>query len=168
VQRVLILGPGGSGKSELAREIGRRTGLRVIHLDVVFWQEGWTPTPREEAIARLTALVATDCWILDGNFLVEADAHERFARADTVIWLDLPRAVCLWRIARRLVRHRHRPDLPDGCHETFDPEGIRWIWNYPKTDRPVVRDCLASVSPQAEVLHFTSRADVKEYLNRLH
>src|SRR5688572_21132916 len=71
VQRVVVLGPGGAGKSVLASSIARRTGLPVVHLDVLFWRPGWTPAPREEALRALRAAIAADRWVLDGNFLPE-------------------------------------------------------------------------------------------------
>ena len=165
VQRVAIIGPGGSGKSELARQIAARTGLPVTHLDVLFWREGWTPAPTEEATAKLAAVVAGERWIVDGNFLAE-DAH-RFARADTVIFLDLPRRTCLWRIAKRLVRDRRRvrADLPDGCRESLDPDGIRWIWHYRRRDRPQVLRLLATVD--GTVHRLTTRADVQRFVAML-
>lgn len=169
MRRALILGPGGAGKSELARQISSKTGLPVTHLDVLFWQEGWTPAPRDEAVAQLASVVATDRWIIDGNFLKYADADGRFERADTVIFLDLPRATCLWRITKRLVRdrNRRRPDLPDGCQEGFDPDGIKWIWNYRRRDRPQVMSRLDPIRDRAQVLHLMKRADVRKYLDSL-
>ena len=114
MRRVVILGPGGAGKSELARELSRRTGLPVVHLDPLFWREDWQPAPEAEARRELAEAVAEEEWILDGNFLTFEDGDPRFARADTVVFLDLPRLTCLWRVLRRLVRDRgRRPDLPE-------------------------------------------------------
>jgi len=165
VQRVAILGAGGSGKSDLARQIAARTGLPVTHLDVLFWREGWTPAPTDEATAKLAAVVAGERWVVDGNFLTE-DAS-RFARADTVIFLDLPRRTCLWRIAKRLVRdrRRERADLPDGCRESFDPDGIRWIWRYRRRDRPNVLRLLANLD--STVHRLTTRAEVQRFVATL-
>ncbi len=98
MERVVIIGPGGAGKSELARSIARRTGLPVVHLDLLFWREGWTPAPRKDALGRLDKAIAGDRWILDGNFLEAGGEDRRFNRADTVIFLDLPRRTCLWRV----------------------------------------------------------------------
>jgi adenylate kinase family enzyme len=163
VQRVAILGPGGAGKSELATAISRRTGLPVVHLDVLFWGPGWRPAPREQARRALDEAIAGERWILDGNFLDAGDT--RFERADTVIFLDLPRRTCLRRVLRRLVRDRRRPrpDLPAGCSEGFDLDLIRWIWRYPRTDRPRVLELLAGLEPGVDVRRLRSRADVERY-----
>jgi adenylate kinase family enzyme len=163
VRRAVILGPGGSGKSELARELGRRTGLPVTHLDVLFWGPDWTPAPADAAVQDLAAVIATDRWILDGNFLEHAPADGRFERADTVIFLDLPRLTCLWRVLKRLVRDRRRarPDLPAGSSESFDPEGLRWIWRYGRRDRPQVLALLRGLDPTVTVHHVRTRSEVR-------
>jgi len=94
---VVILGSAGAGKSMVATSISRRTGLPVVHLDVLFWRHGWMPAAREEALHDFGAAIAGDRWILDGNFLADQSGAEddRFDRADTVIFLDLPRKTCL-------------------------------------------------------------------------
>ncbi len=80
-----MVGSGGAGKSTLAREIGQRTGIPVIHLDQHFWKPGWVETPAEEWRAMQNDLLAADCWIVDGNYGGTFDV--RFARADTVVVL---------------------------------------------------------------------------------
>lgn len=167
MERVAILGPGGAGKSELAASLSRRTGLPVVHLDVLFWRKNWTPAPRTEALRELEAAVAGGRWILDGNFLDAEDA--RFGRADTVIFLDLRRPTCLGRVLWRLVsdRGRSRPDLPEGCRETFDHSFLRWIWRYPRTDRPRVLTLLAGLAPEVEVRRLRSRGEVRRYLETI-
>jgi adenylate kinase family enzyme len=168
MERVVILGPGGAGKTELANSISRRTGIPVVYLDRLFWRAGWTPAPSEEARRDLAAAIAGDRWILDGNFLAVDSDDARFDRADTVIFLDLPRGTCLARVLWRLVRdRRRRPDLPEGCREGFDLQLLRWIWRYPQTDRPRVLAMLARVDGRADVRRLSSRADVRRYLDAL-
>jgi adenylate kinase family enzyme len=158
VQRVVILGPGGAGKSELARALGERTGLPVVHLDRLFWGPGWEPAPHAEARRALAAAVAGDRWILDGNFLDLGVDDPRFARADTVFFLDLPRRTCLRRVLWRLLRDRRRarPDLPDGAPEGLDLALLRWIWRYPHVDRPRVLGLLEALPAGVEVHHVRS------------
>jgi adenylate kinase family enzyme len=169
MERVVILGPGGAGKTALATSISRRTGLPVVHLDVLFWRHGWAPAPQDEALREFAAAIAGERWILDGNFLAVESDDARFTRADTVIFLDLSRATCLWRVLKRLVRDRRRsrPDLPEGCTEGFDLPLLRWIWRYPRTDRPRVLAILAGLGGQVEVRQLRSRSDVRRYLDTL-
>jgi len=169
VQRVAILGNGGAGKSELAREIARRTGLPVIHLDVLFWRRGWTPAPPEEFLRDLGAAIAGERWILDGNFLSAEQDAPRFDRVDTVIFLDLPRTTCfrcaLWRLVRD--RRRRRSDLAEDCSEGFDLDFLRWIWRYSRDDRPQVLQMLDGLNGRAVVRHLRSRSDVRRYVSTL-
>jgi adenylate kinase family enzyme len=168
MERVVVLGPGGAGKTELANRLSRRTGLPVVHLDVLFWEPGWTPAPREDARRKLAEAIARERWTLDGNFLDDID-DSRFDRADTVIFVDLPRRTCLWRVLTRLMRNRNRmrADLPEGCREGFDFALLRWIWRYPRTDRPHVLELLANLDPRVDVRRLRSRSDVRRYLDAI-
>ena len=118
MRRVLVIGCGGAGKSTLARKLGERLGLEVIHLDVHFWRPGWVQTPDEEWIPIVDELIEKESWIIDGSFNGTLD--RRMARADTVIFLDLPRWRCLVRAIKRLLKYRaatgptSRPDAPNG------------------------------------------------------
>jgi adenylate kinase family enzyme len=167
---VLILGPGGAGKTSLAVGIARRTGLPVVHLDPLFWRAGWVPAPRDEALRALAAAAERDRWIIDGNFLSTADQDPRFARADTVVFLDVSRGRCIWRVLSRLVRDRRRtrPDLPEGCREGLDLPLLRWIWRYPAVDRPRVLELLGRLGREGVAVHrLRSAADVERFVDTL-
>jgi adenylate kinase family enzyme len=169
-ERVVILGSAGAGKTTLAAGIARRTGLPVVHLDPVFWRPGWAAAPQDEARRELATLAGEPRWVLDGNFLPAQGADDpRFTRADTVVFLDISRARCLWRVLRRLVadRGRSRPDLPEGCWEGFDLPLLRWIWRYPAADRPRVLRLLGTLPGHVGVHRLRSGADVRRFLRHL-
>jgi adenylate kinase family enzyme len=171
VRRVVILGPVGAGKSTLAAQIAERTELPIVHLDLLFWRSGWTPAPREEALRAVGEAVQGDRWILDGNFLAERDNgwDARFDRADTVIFLDLPRRTCLWRVVKRVVRERghSRPDLPPGCSEGLGLSELRWIWSYPSEDLPRVLAILDRLDERVAVHHLRSGSAVERFVHAL-
>ena len=131
----MVIGPGGAGKSTVARQIARRTGLPLIHLDVEYWQPGWKPVSATVWAARVVELAAGDRWVMDGDF--EDTLSARLGRADTVVFLDVGRVRCTWRAIRRRVvdRGKSRADLPEGCREGFDLAFYRWIWTYPRARR---------------------------------
>jgi len=165
VERVVVLGPGGAGKTELAHALSRRTGVPVVHLDLLFWRPGWQLAPRDEARAAVDSVVAEERWILDGNFLSAGDT--RFERADTVVFLDLPPTTCIARVLRRAVRDRRRarPDLPAGCPEGFDWAFLKWIWRFSRDDRPRILERMEQTG--ADVVHLRSPAEVKRYVESL-
>ena len=135
MKKVIVIGSGGAGKSTFSRRLGEVTGLPVIHLDAHFWRPNWDPTPKDEWKARVEELVKGDSWIIDGNF--GSTRELRMRAADTIIMLDFPRHVCLYRAIKRAIIYygKKRPDMGEGCSERIDLEFLQWIWNYPKQGR---------------------------------
>ncbi|HKG12138.1 MAG TPA: DNA topology modulation protein [Pyrinomonadaceae bacterium] len=164
MRRVLVIGSGGAGKSTFAERLGGRTGLPVIHLDSLFWRAGWQETPRDEWAARVDELLKGGEWIMDGNY--GGTLERRLAACDTVVFLDLPRALCLWRIIRRSMRYRGRtrPDMAEGCHERMTREFVRWVWDYPRTRRPGVLKKLGEMREGQKVFRLRSRREVMRFL----
>jgi adenylate kinase family enzyme len=143
----VILGSGGAGKTRLALDLAERTGLPVVHLDPLFWRPHWQPAPIDEARAAVAAAVEEPRWIMDGNFLGLGLDDPRFRRADTVVFLDVPRTRCLCRIANRRVRDRgrRRVDLPEGCKEGLERGFVLWVWRYQRDNRPRVLELLGEL-----------------------
>lgn len=165
-ERILILGCGGAGKSTLARRLGQLTGLPVIHLDAHYFSAGWVATPAELWRPRVEELVAGNRWIIDGNFASTLDL--RLRRADTVVFLDLPRRICLWRVFKRWMKHRGRtrPDMAPGCTEKADLEFLKWIWSFRSSDRPKILQMMDRARAEAkQVHHLTSRAQVERFIS---
>ena len=167
MKRILILGSGGAGKSTLTRQMAVRLGLPVIHLDAEYWQPGWTAPPPDVWEQAVQALVQREAWIMDGNFGGTLDV--RLAAADTVVFLDLPRLLCLWRIIRRFFRYRGRtrPDMGPGCVESLDWEFVQWVWKYPKRTRPKVLQALQQYSVGRETFHLRAASEVRRFLQTL-
>ncbi|HEX3264862.1 MAG TPA: hypothetical protein VHR16_04275 [Candidatus Limnocylindrales bacterium] len=165
MNRVAVIGSGGAGKSVFATELSRRTGLPVVHLDREFWSAGWVPMDDGPWEARVRELVAADEWIMDGNYSGTMDI--RFARADTVIFLDIPRLLCLTAAISRALRYRKgsRPDMTEGNDEKLDPAFLSWIWNYPRRQRPEILAKLEALPATIEVVRLTSRRAMRGWLD---
>ena len=167
MRRVLVIGSGGAGKSTFARRLGERLGLPVIHLDKVYWHPGWVETPKAEWRREVEEMCRGESWIIDGNFSATLDV--RLAACDTVIFLDLPRAVCLWRVLKRALTYRDgsRPDMADGCRERINPEFLLWVWNYPARSRPKVLGLLEKHCADKTIMRLSSRAEIEGFLAKV-
>ena len=135
----MIIGQPGSGKSTLALLLGDKTGLPVIHIDRFHYRPGWNERSPQEKTALCRAAAAGEAWIFEGGH--SAAWPERLARADMLIWLDLPLPRRLFRVIRRTLRYhgRSRPEMPENCPERFDPEFFAYIWRTRHLGRAAAR-----------------------------
>jgi adenylate kinase family enzyme len=162
MQRIAIVGCSGGGKSTLARELGAALNLPIIHLDTLFWKPGWVEGDPDEFREAVEAVVEADRWICEGNFINASTL--RFQRADTIIWMELPRLVCLWRAFLRAATAfgRTRSDLAPDCPEKIDPEFYRYIWDWDRLTRPRMQRAIETLAPHARLIRLTNdRAKVK-------
>lgn len=170
MNRILVIGSSGAGKSTLARHLGAKLELPVIHLDRHFWKPGWTKTPEHEWKKKVEMLVQRPYWIMDGNYRSTLDI--RLAAADTVIFLDLPPAICAIRAFKRRLKYRNqpRPDIAQGCVEPiFDPQFpsfIQWILDYPNRARPDVIKHLNRIKTEKNIIWLKSPQEVQTFLSR--
>jgi adenylate kinase family enzyme len=160
MQRILVIGSPGAGKSTLASRIAGRLDLPLIHLDREYFGPGWTTPTKPEWRERVKALAARPEWVTDGNYASTFDL--RVPRATAIVWLDLPRWRCLagvlWRVAKNY--GRGRPDLGAAGPERFDPSFMRWIWSYPRSMRPKTARMLERLRPDQRVYVLRSRSDI--------
>ena len=120
MRRVSVVGSGsGAGKTTFARALARQLGLPFIELDAIHWQLGAWATPEREVFRGwVEEATRGDAWVADGNYSASRDIV--WGRADTVVWLDLPPALMLWRTVRRTVsRSVRREVLWGGNRETL-------------------------------------------------
>jgi len=166
MERILIIGSPGSGKSTFAIELGKKTGLPVIHLDHEFWNPGWAMTPRELWLERTHDMIERDRWIIDGTY--DSSLHIRLPRADTVVFLDFPRYLCLWRILKRIILNfsRVRPDMGEGCPDKIDFEFFKWVWNYRRDRYPNIKKCLRENFSAGNLVVVESPQTLRQYLNK--
>jgi hypothetical protein len=169
MKRVAVFGNAGGGKSTLARELASITGLSLHVVDMMQFRDGGVAVPHDEFLAAHAALLDDEEWIIDGFGSVET-AWQRFARADTLIHVDLPLAVHGWRITKRLIK---------GLFE--DPEG--WppgspLWRSSLSSYGVLLPCHRELTPRyrqliaetadtKRVFSLTSRAEMAAFLENM-
>ena len=166
MKRVLVIGSGGSGKSTVAAQLGELLNLEVHHLDKLYWSPGWVKPEPDEWTRIVTELINRDSWIIDGNY--SGTLELRLRKADAIVFLDLSRVLCLWRIVKRFFIYRkgNRPDVAEGCREKLDLEFVSWVWNYHRRSRPKVIRLLREHAGEKQIFRLRSRNEVKEFLRQ--
>ena len=161
MQKVLVIGCPGSGKSTFARRLQALTGLPLIYLDRLNWNADKTWVSQETLDARIEAALSGDRWIMDGNYARTLELRLQFC--DTVFFLDYPLELCLQSVERRI--GTVRPDMP-WVEEALDPEFVDFIRAFPQTTRPNILTLLERYRNRA--IHiFHSRAEADAFLDRL-
>lgn len=163
MERILIVGCCGSGKTTMARALGEQTGIPVVHLDSLFWKPGWVETPREEFDALLAEELKKDRWIIDGNY--GRTMAMRLQRADTAIVLDFPTIVCLWGVIKRVITNygTTRPDMGENCPERFDWEFLKFVATFRRKGRKTLYGRLAEAK-DVNIVILKSHRQVANYL----
>ncbi len=168
MRRIIVVGSQGSGKTTLARKLGRKLDLPVIHLDVLYWRPGWTPSDTTSFRARVADAIAGDAWIVDGSFSGLA-FDLTLARAELLIVIERPRWLCQWRILSRsaLDRQTTRPDLPVGCPEQFDWQLMGEAWRYDSERAPVIDAERIQYGPDVPVVRLRRDRDIAYFVDTI-
>ena len=114
-KKITIVGNAGSGKTTLAFQLKEKLKLPLYHLDQYYWLPGWQRVGLERFSELQTELCEKDEWIIEGAYI--RVLHERISHADVIIFLDMPRFLCIWRVVKRSMMHFGTviPGNPQGC-----------------------------------------------------
>jgi len=166
MNRIMIVGQPGSGKSTFAHALGQLTGLPVIHIDKIHWQPGWIERSKAEKTRLCREVEQQSRWIFEGGHSVTWPS--RLARADLLVWLDRPVALRLWRVVRRAVTGlgRTRPDMAEGCPEKLStlPEFISYIWTTRNSGRAKIASLASAAPPACQVICIRSDEEAADLL----
>ncbi|WP_065756170.1 DNA topology modulation protein [Bradyrhizobium paxllaeri] len=169
MQRVLVMGSSGSGKSTFARRLSDMTGIPFVSLDALYWKPGWVASDNAEFGQRVVEVMRKPQWVIDDNYTSSGAGELRREISDTVIWFDLPRRSCMLGIMRRIAGSygQVRPEMAEGCPERIDFEFFRYVWTYRRQQRPKLLDYFQGLRADQSLVCFTDRMQADDYLNQI-
>ena len=162
MEKVIIIGCPGSGKSTFGRKLRAITGLPLFHLDMMYWNQDGTTVPKEVFLGRLQDVMNNSKWIIDGNYA--GSMEMRLNECDTVFFLDYPTKVCMAGIEAR--KGKVRSDMPWTETDNTDEEFIAFINSFNSESRPGIIDLLKKYSSK-NIVVFHSREESEEYLTNI-
>ncbi|MBM6617172.1 topology modulation protein [Bacillus suaedaesalsae] len=166
MNRVMVIGiSSGVGKTTFARKLGEKLGYPVTHLDSLYWKTGWIESEKGEFEQKQREVVQKDQWIIEGNY--NSTFHIRAEHADTIIYLELPLYVCLYRVVSRWFSNigSTRPDMPEGCPEKLDWPFIKFIYTtyYPRKQKMAKR--FEKFGKDKTIITLKSKQEIAFYLS---
>ena len=169
MQRVLVMGSSGSGKSTFARRLSALTGIPTVSIDALFWKPGWVESDKYDFERRMIEVAREPRWIMDGNYTRNGAGELRRELSDTIIWFDLPRSTCMLGILGRIAGSygQVRPEMAAGCPEKIDLEFFRYVWTYREQQRPKLVEYFEGLRPDQSLVCFTARTQADDYLKSL-
>jgi len=170
MKRVLVMGVSpGVGKSTFAKKLGEKLDLEVYHLDSLYWQPGWTERDNDSFRELQEHIVKKDSWIIDGNYSNSYDL--RVKRADTVIYLELPLIVCMYRVIKRRIVYarKTRKDMAKGCPEKVDWSFFTFILTTYRERKKKMRNRFKKLKNDEDykVFMLMNRKDIENYIQNL-
>ena len=166
--RIMVIGCSGGGKSTLAQKLASHFSLTYLSIDRdILWLPGWVQRSKEEQRQRIVDRIADERWIMDGTNTSTFDI--RLPRTDIVIWVRMPRLLCIWGVLTRWLKHlgRSRPEMAPGCIEKVDWQFLEFIWTFEKKFTPRITAAIAAHGPQVPVLQVKSRRQMRALLDLL-
>lgn len=160
MQKIIIIGCPGGGKSTFARKLHEVSGIPLYHLDMMHWNADRTTVPREVFQEKLEAALRQECWIIDGNY--NRTMEMRMQACDTVIFLDYPVEVCLEGVNSR--KGIKRMDLPwvEGDGELIEEEFLKFIRDFREESRPRILELLEKYAYK-QIYVFRSREEAASF-----
>lgn len=166
-KKIMVIGCAGSGKTTIAFKLHKKLHLPIIHLDQYYWKQNWQRSDLDEFTQTHDKLCLQDAWIMEGSYMKLLE--NRAAQADMIIFLDMPRYICLWRVIKRTIFNIGKtiPGNPEDCpQELFTIKFIyflQWIWNFNNRYKQTTLDLLNKWKNTKKVYIFTSQKEVDHF-----
>ncbi|AWN75953.1 TPA: DNA topology modulation protein [Legionella pneumophila] len=165
LQRIMIIGRPGSGKSTFSVVLQKSLNIPLFHLDKYFFIADWVPREYEDFLSLQKKLVAKPCWIIDGNSSKSFEI--RYQEADMCLYFNLPKWLCYWRVFKRLFyKASEIDDRAAGCNETVRWSLLSYMWNYEQRINPLL-NVLKNQYPKVKFIELRSSYDVAHLMRVL-
>ena len=167
MKKVAIFGNAGGGKSALARKLAEVTRLPLHVVDMMQFRAGGVAVPHEEYLKAHAELLRSDAWIIDG-FGGAKCAWERFAAADTLVYIDLPLSRHFLWVTKRLVKGLFvpPPGWPEGSPLVSSSiSSYRVLWICHRNLTPKYRELVSAARDHKRIHHLRSAADIDLFLD---
>ena len=161
MNKAIIIGCPGSGKSTFSRALHKETKLPLYHLDMLYWNSDRTTVSKEIFRERLQSVLVLDKWIIDGNY--GSTIEMRLEECDTVFFLDYPLEVCIDGVRQR--KGTVRTDMP-WVETEDDEEFLQFIRDFEAQSKPKIIELLSKYTDK-NIIIFKSREDADGYLENL-
>lgn len=161
MNKIIIIGCPGSGKSYFSKELAKKTNFPLYHLDLLYWNKDKTIIEKSIFLEKVRSIFKNDNWIIDGNY--QSSMEERIIECDTIFFLDYDLDVCLKGISERF--GKPRSDLP-WIEEEYDEEFINYIKNFQVLKRPEILILLEKYQNK-KIYIFKDRIDSVNFLENL-
>ena len=160
MEKVIVIGSPGAGKSTFARKLRDRAALPLYYLDMIWHKSDGNNISREQFAAKLAEIIQKRRWIIDGNY--QRTLPLRFEKCTEVFLFDLPVEQCLEGAASRVGTQRE--DLP-WVENEFDPEFKQYIQDFQKDQMPAIRNLLEKYSNSRMITVFHSRKEADNWID---
>lgn len=164
MKKILIIGSPGSGKSTLAVQLAEQLNLPLIHLDKLNWVDDNNTLKKTEFDLALAEVLNKEQWIIEGNY--NRTLSKRVKYADTIIWLDLPRVICIWGILKRYLKGKLIKQQLHGNPNKLEQDFLKFVWNFKNTDRAVILKILKE-SNDKNIIILKNHQDKENFKNKI-
>jgi len=166
MEKTAIIGPAGAGKTTLAKKLSKKLDIKVYHLDRLFWKSGWQSINGPTRIDVMESVIRENQWIIEGMYI--DSSVPRLNEADTIIFLDTPIIVCLWRVIWRHYKERgqFRRDIPEQSVDKLNPRRIYKLLVFPIQDRKKLKQKLRAYKNK-KIIRLRSSNEVAGFLAQL-
>ncbi len=170
LKKIAIIGNGGSGKTTVAFKLYEKLGLPIYHLDQYYWTSEWKRVDLEVFRQAHNDLCEKDEWIIEGSY--HKLLYHRAISADVIIYLDIPRHKCIFRVIKRAWLNLGKiiPGSPKAEQKLFTFEFIKflkWIWDFDKRNKAMIRSILNELKDEKKIHILKSQKEIDNLCNKL-